>query len=51
MIILVLLIYGIAKLFHLPALIFILIFGLFIGNIDELRHYKFIQKISPSKFQ
>jgi NhaP-type Na+/H+ or K+/H+ antiporter len=50
MIILVLLIYGIAKLFHLPALIFILIFGLFIGNIDELRHYKFIQKFHPINF-
>jgi potassium/hydrogen antiporter len=50
MIILVLLIYGIAKLFHLPALIFILIFGLFIGNIDELRHYKFIQKFHPVNF-
>lgn len=50
MIILVLLIYGIAKLFHLPALIFILIFGLFIGNIDELRHYKFIEKFHPVNF-
>jgi cell volume regulation protein A len=50
MLILVLLIYGIAKLFHLPALIFILIFGLFIGNIDELRQYKFIQKFHPVNF-
>lgn len=50
MIILVLLIYGISKLFHLPALIFILIFGLFIGNIDELRQYKFIQKFHPVNF-
>lgn len=50
MIILVLLIYGIAKLFHLPALIFILIFGLFMGNIDELRQYKFIQKFHPVNF-
>ena len=49
-IILVLLIYGISKLFHLPALIFILLFGLFIGNIDELRHYKFIQKFHPVNF-
>ena len=50
MIILVLLIYDIAKLFHLPALIFILIFGLFIGNIEELRHYNFIQKFHPINF-
>ena len=34
----------------MPALIFILLFGLFIGNIDELRHYKFIQKFHPVNF-
>jgi len=50
MIILVLLIYGISKLYHLPGLIFILIFGLFIGNVDELRHYKFIKKFHPVNF-
>jgi NhaP-type Na+/H+ or K+/H+ antiporter len=49
-IILVVLIYGISKIFHLPALIFILLFGLFIGNIDELRHYKFVQKFHPANF-
>lgn len=50
MIILVLLIYAVSKVFHLPALIFILIFGLFIGNIDELRHFKFIQRFHPINF-
>lgn len=50
MIVLVLLIYGISKLYHLPALIFILLFGLFIGNIDELRHYRLIQKFHPINF-
>jgi len=50
MIILVLLIYAISKIFHLPALIFILIFGLFLGNIDELSNYKFIQKFHPINF-
>ncbi|MDZ7900388.1 MAG: cation:proton antiporter [Arcicella sp.] len=50
MIILVVLIYAISKIFHLPGLIFILIFGLFIGNIDELRNYKFIQKFHPINF-
>jgi len=50
MIILVLLIYAVSKVFHLPALIFILIFGLFIGNIDELRHIKFIRKFHPVNF-
>jgi cell volume regulation protein A len=50
MLILVLLIYAISKVFHLPALLFILIFGLFIGNIDEFRNYKFIQKFHPINF-
>jgi len=42
-IILVILIYTISKVYHLPALIFILLFGLFIGNLDELKHIKFIE--------
>lgn len=50
MIIIVLLIYGISKLFHLPALLFILIFGLFLGNIDGFRHYKFVQKYHSVNF-
>ena len=41
------LIYAIAKYYHLPGLIFILLFGLFLGNIDEIRHNKFIQKLQP----
>ena len=36
-ILLILLIYSISKLYHLPSLIFILIIGLFIGNIDLLK--------------
>lgn len=49
-IILVLLIYAVSKVFHLPALIFIMIFGLFMGNLDELRHFKFTQKFHPINF-
>lgn len=50
MIILVILIYQEAKLFHLSALMFILFFGLFMGNIDELQALKipkpgFLKKI------
>ncbi len=41
------LIYAVSKVYHLPALIFILLFGLFIGNIDELKHNRFIQKLQP----
>ncbi len=48
-ILLIILIYTISKEFHLPALIFILIFGLFLGNLDELKRFKWIQKLRPEK--
>ena len=48
-ILLVLLIYAIAKLYHLPALIFILIFGLFLGNLDELKKFKWINRFKPDE--
>ncbi|MBL0200671.1 MAG: sodium:proton antiporter [Chitinophagaceae bacterium] len=48
-VLLVLLIYAIAKLYHLPALIFILIFGLFLGNLDELKRFKWINKLKPDE--
>jgi cell volume regulation protein A len=44
------LIYFISKVYHLPALIFILLFGLFLENIDELRDYKFFKKFHPERF-
>lgn len=46
----IVLIYAISKEYHLPALLFILLFGLFMGNIDELRHIKFIQRFHPVNF-
>lgn len=49
-ILMVVLIYAISKYYHLPGLIFILLFGLFLGNIDELRHIKFIEKLHPVNF-
>jgi len=42
-ILLIILIYEISKIFHLPALIFILVFGLSIGNLDELKGYQWTQ--------
>lgn len=48
-ILLVILIYAISKVYHLPGLIFILLFGLFIGNLDELRHFKWIEKLKPDE--
>jgi cell volume regulation protein A len=49
-ILLVLLIYGISKYFHLPGLLFILVFGLFLGNLDEIKNIKWINKFKPDKF-
>jgi len=46
-ILLVILIYSISKIYHLPSLIFILIFGLFIGNLDELKRFQIIAKLKP----
>jgi|APGre2960657404_1045060.scaffolds.fasta_scaffold06032_5 cell volume regulation protein A len=48
-VLLILLIYAIAKLYHLPALIFILIFGLFLGNLDELKKFRWINKLKPDE--
>ncbi len=43
----VVLIYAIAKLFHLPALLFILIFGIFLNNLDEFKQFSFIRYLKP----
>ncbi|UPT70288.1 MAG: hypothetical protein M0D53_14470 [Flavobacterium sp. JAD_PAG50586_2] len=49
-ILMIILIYAISKEYHLPALLFILLFGLFLGNIDELKNYKLVQKIHLVNF-
>ncbi len=46
-ILLVILIYNVSKVYHLPALIFILIFGLFLGNLDEIKRFGWLQKLKP----
>jgi cell volume regulation protein A len=46
-ILLLIVIYEVMKVYHLPALIFILIFGLFLGNLDEISHLKLIKKLKP----
>lgn len=46
---LIILIYAVSKVYHLPGLIFILIFGLFLGNLDELENFKWIKKLHPEK--
>ena len=46
-ILLTILIYEISKMYHLPALLFILIFGLSINNFDELKRYKWSERFRP----
>lgn len=46
-IMLLIIIYAISKIYHLPALIFIVVFGLFIGNLDELKSIKWIDAFHP----
>ncbi len=46
-IITIFLIYALSKLYHLPGLLFILLFGIFLGNLDELKHIKFIRYLKP----
>ncbi len=48
-ILLVILIYAIAKQYHLPSLLFIMLFGLFLGNLDELKSLKWINKLKPDE--
>lgn len=50
-IILVILIYAVSKAYHLPALLFILLFGLFIRNLDEFKRFKWIDKFRPDEFK
>ncbi|MDP5009971.1 MAG: cation:proton antiporter [Crocinitomicaceae bacterium] len=46
-ILLIVLIYAVSKIYHLPALIFILLFGLAIGNLEELKRFKWIERFKP----
>lgn len=48
-ILLIILIYAVSKVYHLPGLVFILLFGLSIGNLDELKHNKWIRKLKPDE--
>src|SRR5690606_32204971 len=46
-ILLVILIYGVSKYYELPAMLFILFFGLFLGHLDSYRHIRWIQRLNP----
>jgi cell volume regulation protein A len=46
-ILIIILLYVIAKSFHLPALIMILILGIFLNNINRFTWIKFLEKLKP----
>lgn len=48
-IVLIILIYEVSKVYHLPGLIFILLFGLSIGNLDELKQFKWVERFKPDE--
>jgi len=50
-ILIIVLIYAISKVFHLPALLFILLFGLFLGNMDQIPSNKFMRYLQPEILQ
>lgn len=45
-ILLIILIYSLSKIYHLPGLIFILIFGLSLGNLDKLKNFTFSKRFN-----
>ncbi|MDR1726514.1 MAG: sodium:proton antiporter [Acidobacteriota bacterium] len=50
-ILMVILIYAISKIWHLPALLFILLFGLFLGNFDQLKHFRGLRMLHPERLE
>ena len=48
-ILIIILIYAISKEYHLPALLFILLFGIALGNLDELKHLRWVRFLQPER--
>lgn len=46
-IVIIVLVYGVSKVYHLPGLILIMVFGLFLGNLDRLADFKWVQRLRP----
>ncbi len=45
----IILVYALAKEYHLPALLFILLFGLFLANSEKLKNIPMLERFSPEK--
>ncbi len=50
-VIIVILIYGLSKFYHLPGLIFIMIFGILLGNLDQVKKFKLMRRLQPNSLQ
>ena len=50
-ILLVILIYAVSTMYHLPGLIFILTFGLAIGNLNQFKYIKWVKKFNTEDLQ
>lgn len=50
-ILIALLLYSVSEHYHMPGLIFIMLFGLFLGNVRKLSHFKFISRIQPETLE
>lgn len=48
-ILLVILIYSFSHEYDLPALLFIMLFGLFLGNLDEMKRFKWLEIFKPQE--
>jgi Kef-type K+ transport system membrane component KefB len=46
-VLLIILIFAISEIYHLPALIFIMFFGIIMKNFDELERFEWIKKLKP----
>ena len=50
-ILMIILIYTLLEIYDLPSLIFVLTFGLFIGNLYKFKKYKWIKKLHPEELK
>jgi len=50
-ILMIILIYTLLEIYNLPSLIFILTFGLFIGNLYKFKKFKWIKKLHPEELK
>jgi potassium/hydrogen antiporter len=45
----IILVYAVSKLIHLPGLVFVLICGIFLGNVRQFKFNRWVQKLQPDE--